>query len=251
MGKIEKIQKWKYKDHNLNPVKEGDEELEKLAEIIDNANKEDLREIFDKAIQKTYEQYKKYLYGHNLFLFRDLQQHIKDSVNCLIIGAYIPSITNSNLLLERALKLTLIQFEVGSFINYDDEEIIKKYLQADRQYAGKSMEKNIQKCIKYKILTKEEADEVSEYKLKFRDGFSHFTPINILKGEQLLTNISLQDNPNFETTLKLPQYQSMQVVNFAIQNAESHLSYVLDIINHLQFKVLEKFGKNIKAKKKS
>ncbi|QRA41414.1 MULTISPECIES: hypothetical protein [Chryseobacterium] len=251
MDKVEKNQKWKYKGHNLNSFKEDDEEFKKLAKVIDNANKDDLKETFDKAIQTTYEQYKKYLYGHNLFLFSDLQQHIKDSVNCLIIGAYIPSITNTNLLLERAVKLTLIQFEVGSVINYDDEEIIKKYLQADRQYAGKSMEKNIQKCIKYKILTTEEADEVSEHKLKFRDGFSHFTPLNILKGEQLLTNISLQDNPDFETTLKLPQYQSIQVMNFAIHNAEKHLSYVLDIINHLQFKVLEEFSKNLKAKEKS
>lgn len=251
MDKAEKLKKWKYKNNNLNSFKKEDKEFENLSEIIDSANKKELKELFDNGVEAKYDQYKKYLYEHNLFLFRDLQQHIKDSVNCLIIKAYIPSITNTNLLLERALKLALIQFEVGIVINYADKEIINKYIEADRQYAGKSMEKNIQKCVKYKILSSEEAEELSDYKLKFRDGFSHFTPINILKEEKLMINISLEEHPGFEKTLKLPQYQSMQVVVFAIKNAESHLSYVLDIINHLQFKVLEEFQKNFKAKEKS
>ncbi len=251
MDKATKIEKWKYKGRNFNSFKKNDKEFEKLTETIDRSNKDELKEIFDQGLETKYDHYKRFLYEHSFFLFQDLTQHIKDSVNCLIIGAYIPCITNTNLLLERAVKLALIQFEVGSVINYEDDEIINKYLAADRQYAGKSLEKNIQKCIKYKILSLDEADELSDYKLKFRDGFSHFTPINILKGEQILTNISLEEEPRFEKNLKLPQYQSMQVVHFAIKNAESHLSYVLDIINHLQFKVLEEFSKNFKAKEKS
>lgn len=51
------------------------------------------------------------------------------------------------------------------------------------------MESNIQRCLKYKILNVEEAKELTEYKIKFRDGFSHFTPKSILKGESSLINI--------------------------------------------------------------
>lgn len=53
----------------------------------------------------------------------------------------------------------------------------------------KNMESNIQRCLKYKILNVEEAKELTEYKIKFRDGFSHFTPKSILKGESSLINI--------------------------------------------------------------
>lgn len=244
MDKVKKIETWKYKNSGLNSFKNDDEEFKELSEIIDTANKDDLREIFDEGLEAKYEQYKKYLYRHNLFLFRDLEQHIKDSVHCLIINAYIPSITNTNLLLERALKLALIQFEAGSMVDYSDEEVIKKYLQADKMYAGKSMDKNIQKCNKHKILSVEETNELTKYKLKFRDGFSHFTPVHILGREETLINIPLgQLDADFERKLKMPSYQSMQVIHFAIKNAENHLAYVLDIVNHLQHKVLEQFSK--------
>lgn len=183
MDNVKKIEKWKYKNNGLKSFKNDDEEFKELSETIDSANKDDLREIFDNGLEARYEQYKNYLYGYNLFLFRDLERHIKDSVNCLIIDAYIPSITNTNLLLERALKLALIQFEVGTVVDYNDEEIIKKYLQADKKYAGKSMDRNIQTCKKHKILNEEEANELTKYKLKFRDGFSHFTPVHVLGGE--------------------------------------------------------------------
>ncbi|KFF76052.1 hypothetical protein HX13_01550 [Chryseobacterium sp. P1-3] len=126
MEKAKKIEKWKYKNSVLNSFKNDDKEFEELSGIIDAVNKTDLKEIFSNGLESRYDQYKKYLYVHNLFLFRDLEQHIKDSVYCLIINAYIPSITNTNLLLERALKLTLIQFEVGTVADYGDEEIIKK-----------------------------------------------------------------------------------------------------------------------------
>ncbi|WP_128572149.1 hypothetical protein [Chryseobacterium sp. P1-3] len=106
------------------------------------------------------------------------------------------------------------------------------------------MDKNIQRCKKYKILSEEEANELTKYKLKFRDGFSHFTPANILGGEEKLISIPLgQNDPDFERKLKMPSYQSMQVIHFATMNAENHLAYVLDVLNHLQYKVLEQFSK--------
>lgn len=121
----------------MNSLNEDDAELKELSEMIDSANKEELKEVFDKGLEIKYDLYKKFLYEFNLFLFKDLHENIKDSVNCLIIGAYIPSITNTNLLLERAIKLTLIQFEAGTESSYDDDEIIKKYIDADKQYAEK------------------------------------------------------------------------------------------------------------------
>ena len=72
---------------------------------------------------------------------QDLEQHIKDSVHCLIINAYIPSITNTNLLLERALKLALIQFEVGTVADYGDEEIIKNIFRLIRCTPGEAWTK--------------------------------------------------------------------------------------------------------------
>src|SRR5690606_25582168 len=119
---------------------------------------------------------------------------------------------------------------------------MSEYIEADKIYSGKSMDKNIQKCMKYNILYELEGKELSQYKLKCRDGFSHFTPKKILKGENDLTFIPIPTkNSELDKSLKMPSFQSVEVRQFAINNAENHLKYVLRIINHLQHKVLEKF----------
>ncbi|AUC75011.1 hypothetical protein [Olleya sp. Bg11-27] len=237
--------KWKFKGHNMNflDVNTADfPESKELLEIIDESKKKELKQIFEDGLTINYEHYKKYLFESNFFMFKDLEDNIKESVHCLIIGSFIASITNTNLILERAIKLALIQYEAGGLSNFDDEKIIEKYIKADEVYSGKSLDKNIQKCIKYNILNSEESQELKEYKLKFRDGFSHFTPKNILKGESKMISIPLDSqNSKMERHLKMPTYQAKEVKMFARQNAEAHLKYVLGIINHLQYKVLEKF----------
>jgi len=249
--------KWKYKDRITNSLNVGKsdyietKEREKLLNFADESEKAALSELFEFRFKKNYDRYKIYMHKIHFFMFRDLEYHVKESVNCLIIGACIASITNTNLILEKALKLALIQYEVGELCDYDDEIIINKYIEANRQYSGKSMERNIQRCTKYKILNSEEANELTQYKLKFRDGFSHFTPRHILKGENNLVYIDFPiNNSKMEKRLKMPSYQSDEVRQFAINNAEQHLKYVLEIINHLQFKVLERFGKNLSKSNK-
>ncbi|MCX2680752.1 hypothetical protein OOZ15_12435 [Galbibacter sp. EGI 63066] len=244
---------WKYKDKNLNLLENFNsdsmqsEKREKLLNIIDESKKTELNEIFENGLNIKYEQFKRYFYEINLFMFKELEYNISESINCLIIGANIASITNTNLILERALKLALIQYEVGKLCDYNDKKIINEYIEADKKYSNEPMGKNIQKCKKYKILSEEEAKELRKYKLKFRDGFSHFTPSNILKGENNLTFISLPiKNSELDKSLKMPNFQSAEVRQFAINNAEEHLKYVLGIINHLQHKVLEKY-KEIKS----
>lgn len=249
--------KWKYKDKNMNFInlyntedRKKIEEKKKLLNLFDESKKVELSKIFEVGLTVKYDKYKKFLYESNLFLFGELQYNIKESVNCLIIGAYIASITNTNLILERGIKLALIQYEVGELSNSDSEEILDKYIKADKQYSGKSMEKNIQRCIKYKIFNEEEAKELTQYKLKFRDGFSHFTPKNILNGEERLAHIECLDgSAETEKSLKMPSFQSVEVIQFALNNAEPHLEYVLGIINHLQYKVLERFRKKSKGNK--
>lgn len=240
---MENSNNWKYKNKNLNLLDSlnSEEENSESLNIIDESRKAELKEIFEKGLSINYERFKKYFYEVRFLMFRELEYNISESINCLIIGANIASITNTNLVLERAIKLALIQYEVGKLCDYSDEKVINKYINADKVYSGEPMGKNIQKCKKYKILSAQEAKELSEYKLKFRDGFSHFTPKKILKGEYM-TYINLPaKNPELDKSLKMPSHQSAEVRQFAINNAEAHLKYVLGIINHLQYKVLEKF----------
>jgi len=246
---LENSNNWKYKDLNFNLLENFEsesmtsEERNELLKVIDESKKKELSEIFEKGLNFNYERYRKYFYEVKFFMFRELEHNVSESINCLIIGAHIASITNTNLILERALKLALIQYEVGKLCDYGDDKILNEYINADKQYSGKNMESNIQKCKKYKILNDQEAKELSDYKLKFRDGFSHFTPKNILKGENL-TFINLgAKNYELDKNLKMPNFQSAEVRQFAINNAENHLKYVLEIVNHLQHKVLEQFKK--------
>lgn len=234
---------WKYDDKNFNLLNSEYDFTEKkeMLNIIDKSKKEELKNTFDTAIQSKYDLYKKYLFEYNLFLFRDLEYNIKESVYCLIIGAHTASITNTNLVLERAIKLALIQYQAENLTDYSDQKIIEKYIESDKKYSGKNLDQNIQTCQKFGILNKEEAKELKEYKLKFRDGFSHFTPKNILKGEKSLIHIEGSKDLNLDKYLNMPTYQAIEVRQFAINEAEKHLKYVLKIINHLQYKILEKF----------
>lgn len=235
---------WKYSDLNFNiwNINFDDKEKKELLEIIDNSKKNELADTFEKGLKFGYEKYKKYLFESSLFLFKELEYNIKESTYCLIIGAKTASITNTNLILERALKLGLIQYEAGHIIDFQNEDSINKYLDCDRNYSGKPLDKNIQTCLKYGILTKNEANELKDYKLKFRDGFSHFTPKIILKGEKSMISIPEDKiDSKLELEFKTPTYQAAEVRQFAHNEAEEHLKYVLKIINHLQHKILEKF----------
>lgn len=241
-----KEKKWEYSDLNLNLLnsKTDSDRFKKMFDIIDESKKKELQDIFDNAIKIKYDLYKQYLFEYNLFLFKDLEYNIKESVYCLIISAHTASITNTNLILERSIKLALIQYQAETLTDYSDDQIIEKYIASDKKYSGKNLDQNIQTCLKFGILNKEEAKELKEYKLKFRDGFSHFTPKNILKGEESLIDIQGYKNPNLQRYLSMPTYQGAEVRQFAVNNAAKHLEYILKIINHLQYKVLEKFKKN-------
>lgn len=242
---MQEVNKWKYSDQNLNLLNStyDFDTRHETFDIIDESEKKELMDIFDTAITHRYDSFKKYLFAYNLFLFRDLKYDIKESVYCLMIGVHTASITNTNLILERAIKLVLIQYQAGNMANYNDDEIIDKYIASDKKFSGKNLDQNIQTCQKLGILNNEEAKELKEYKIKFRDGFSHFTPKNILKGESSLIHVEGPKNEKLDKYLTMPTYQAIEVRQFAINNAESHLKYVLKIINHLQYKVLEKFSK--------
>lgn len=235
--------KWKYCDKNLNlfKSKNDNKEFEEMFDFIDESKKKELQNIFEIAINHKYDIYKKYLYENNLFLFKSLEDNIKESVYCLMIGLYVASITNTNLILERAVKLALIQYQSKKILDYKNVEIIDKYIEYDKKISGKSLDVNLQSCLKFKILNKEEYDELRDYKIKYRDGFSHFTPKNILKDEKSYIHYEGSKSPEFNKILSLPIAQAIEVKQFAFNNAEKHLDYILKIINHLQYKVLEKF----------
>lgn len=238
--------KWNYNDHKFNLKNSIDktQQDEKLFNLYENSRKKELQGIFDVAIKIKYHLYKDFLFMNNFFLFKSLENNIKESAYCLMIGAHTASITNTNLILERAIKLALIQFQAGKLIDLNDNNLVEKYIESDKKYSGKNLDENIQTCQKFKILNKEEAKELKEYKVKFRDGFSHFTPKNILKDENSLIHITdnLSQDPSFDRYLKLTTFQSIEVGQFAVNNSENHLRYVLKIVNHLQYKILEKFS---------
>lgn len=241
---------WKYSEKCFNFYDSAGkfEGGEAMFAIIDSSKKDELQEIFTTGINIKYNLYKKYLFQNNLFLFDSLEHNIKESVYCLIIGAYTASITNTNLILEKAVKLALIQYHSEDLLNYSDDELIKKYIDSDKKFSGRNLDQNIQTCKSLKIFNDFEANELKEYKVKYRDGFSHFTPKNILRGDKSLfhTEGELIDQ-KMETIFKLPTYQAIEVMQFAINKAEDHLQYVMKIINHLQYKVLEKFAKKGKC----
>jgi hypothetical protein len=241
--------KWEYSElfSNSESYEDADVERKQLLDKIDESYKLELSTIFNEAIDNKFYIYKKYLFNNHFFLFRELETNIKESVLCLMIGAHTASITNTNLILEKAIKLTLIQYSSGYLDNIENSEVIKKYVEYDKKYSGKNLDQNIQSCLKYNILNSNEANELKEYKIKFRDGYSHFTPNNILKNEQRIFPIVLDKKTNIDKHL-MPNYRAIEVDVFSKKNSEEHLKYVLKIIIHLQHKVIEKYRESKKPK---
>lgn len=166
---------------------------------------------------------------------------------CLILELNRASLTLTNHLVERLLKLALIYNEVGVG-PIPLEQWNEKFEPANKKYISKNMWDTIKLCRENDLINDEEKDILNkEIKNLFRNGFSHGDSTKIMGNlpdttEMYFINSNLGDevkkiNINQKAS---PTFQSLHIAEFAKIKAKPYFNFVLLLINKIESRLNEK-----------
>jgi hypothetical protein len=119
-------------------------------------------------------------YEHHFILFCNLNTLVNENINCLLLGLNQASIFTTNHLLERMLKVALMDFHTkGYYIGNPKFEI--KLEEAKKLYDGKVLNDTINFAVAKSIITEDERKELINLKNEFRNPYSHAEAAKIIK----------------------------------------------------------------------
>jgi len=139
---------------------------------------------FKECLDKNYVKYSKY-FDYKFIIFFELRTSIFEVTKCLILELDKATITLTNNILERLLKLALIYKEVG-IKSIPIEKWNSVFEGPNRKYSSSSLSNSIEQCKKQSLITQLEKDFLfNTIREVMRNGFSHadvyLTPINWIK----------------------------------------------------------------------
>lgn len=203
------------------------------------------KEIFEKGfkdkIEKNFRDRSKY-YNFNLEVFCDFNTLIFEINNCLLLELNRAAITLTNHLLERLLKLALINNETGvETVEFD--KLNEVFKEPNKKYGNIDLGNSIELCRKAELITDKEKSFLFDIiRVLMRNGFSHADSSKILKklpdqSEMFGGSFS---NPNAE--LKkisvnqkiIPTFQAIQMENFAKENGTKYFDFVFNLIFRIE-----------------
>ena len=119
---------------------------------------------------------------HNVHFYIFCQQEflVNEALNCLLLGLNHASIYTTNHLLEKILKVALINKHTAG-LHIGDTGFNKKEAEAQKLYDGEKLNNNINKAFKLEILTENEKDKLHELRKNFRNPYSHAETAPFLK----------------------------------------------------------------------
>ena len=208
------------------------------------------KELFEKAfidnLNKNFQSRSKY-FDFEFYVFSELGGTVFEINKCLILEFYRASITLTNNLLERLLKLSLIYEEAGIGPK-PVEEWSSIFEEPNKKYSSKPLGNSIEKCRKLYLLTENEKvflfDTIREL---MRNGFSHADSTKILNGIPEETTM-FQGSFSNPTKIKpvtlnqktIPFIQAIHIENFAKENAANYFDYVYELIKKIDQRLIDK-----------
>ena len=209
------------------------------------------KETFEKAfldsLNKNFETHVGF-FDFDLYTYPELGTSIFEINKCLILGFYRASITLTNHVLERVLKLALIYNEVG--LGEIPIEICSDVFSVpNEKYGDKHLGNTIELCKKENLITENEKsllfDRIREL---MRNGFSHSDPSKILKDlpdETTIYQGSFSD-PSDSKEIKLnyksiPIFQEIQMESFAKDVAFDYFKFVFGLMKRIDDRLKLKF----------
>ena len=208
------------------------------------------KEVFGKAfldsLNKNFQTRSKY-FDFNFYVFSELGGTIFEINKCLILEFHRASITLTNNLLERLLKLSLIYEEVGIGAKPVDTWS-STFEEPNKKFSVISLGSSIERCKKLNLITEHEKvflfDTIREV---MRNGFSHADSTKVLTDIPDEINLfqSSFENPKEIKQLAvnqkaIPFIQSMHIEAFAKENASNYFDYVFELIKKIDQRLIER-----------
>lgn len=209
-------------------------------------DKEVFRKHFDDNLEKNFPALSKY-FDFDLKVFSEFNQLIFEINKCLLLEFNRASITLTNNLLERLLKLALIYNETGIGPK-PVENWNTIFAEPNQKYSSIPLGNSIERCRKNGLITDHEKtvlfDTIREL---MRNGFSHADSSKILAD---LPDHSpmYQGYLNNPTDLKevsvnqkvVPFLQAIQMEEFAKENAKPYFEYTFKLVFRIENRLIEK-----------
>ena len=207
--------------------------------------------VFEKSfiekLDKNFPELAKY-FDFNLEVFCELNTLIFEINKCLILEFNRATITLTNNLLERLLKLALINNDTG-IGPIPIEHLNEVFEEPNRKYGSIALGNSIEKCKKIGLISEKEKvflfDIIREL---MRNGFSH------ADSSKILSDLP-DDSPMFEGSFSnpkadlkqvsinqkiIPTFQAIQMENFAKENARPYFNFVFHLIFRIEKRLIEK-----------
>lgn len=198
-----------------------------------------------RLISESFNDYNKYL-NSNFKIFSELQGPIYQQVSCLILKLYYPSITLTNFILERLLKLALIYNQVGiRKIPLDKVDTV--FEEANKTYGTLNLGNSIEQCKSKGLITEAERNSLyNNIREMFRNGFSHADAGKIMvnapdKQEVVQVNISnIDDIQKLVLNPKVnPTMQYIYTESFARANYIQYFNFVFILISNIEARLIQ------------
>ncbi|GAB4007106.1 hypothetical protein GCM10028808_10340 [Spirosoma migulaei] len=211
------------------------------------------KEIFEKSfkesLDKNFPIQAKY-FECDFFVFPELESLVFEINKCLIFEFYRASITLTNNLLERLLKIALIYNETG-IGPQPIQDWNSTFLAPNEKYTSIPLGNSIEKCKKEGIITEVEKDSLfNTIRELMRNGFSHADPSKILKDlpEEITLLQGSFSNPTdikkIEINYKsVPIFQSLQMDTFAKHNALEYFDFIFRLMEEIDKRLIDKKNK--------
>jgi hypothetical protein len=238
-----------YEKYGINP-----EKRERELQIIDNEkinelnlqNENHYRKVFEKGIAERFPDLCQYLH-HPVLIFTELQPKFNEIISCIIMESYSASITLTNHVLERLLKLALIIDTVGlDKIKIEDWNSVYSSIEVDK-INSKKLNDTINMCKSRNLISEEEKNHLHLLRESIRNGFSHFDPKQIFKDEIDIKTFTYQasnskEKKPFELNFKsIPMLQSVYTNLYAKENAQYFFEVVFKLTYNIQKRIRIKF----------
>jgi hypothetical protein len=210
------------------------------------------KEVFEKSfinkLNKNFPEFSKY-FNFRLEVFCEFNTLIFEINKCLILELYRATITLTNNLLERLLKLALIQNETGIGPK-PIEEWDEVFNEPNKKYSSIALGSSIEQCKRQGLISDKEKEFLfPTIRVLMRNGFSHADSSEILANlpdESIMYQGNLK-NPNNDlkkvsVNQKIfPALQALQMEEFAKTNAKLYFDFVFKLIFIIEKRLIEKY----------
>jgi hypothetical protein len=211
-------------------------------------NKASIERNFTTNLNNNYSKVFKYL-EPRFEVFCEFDHVIYEINNCLIMQLNKASITLTNYLLERLLKLALIYNEAGIGPVQDLNDLDAKFKEPNRKYGSILLNESIKRCKESDLITDGE-EIILDKKIRdlLRNGFAHADSKKILKDlpdESKMYQGSFS-NPNSElkeitlNTKINPTFQAIHMDDYATANALPYYDFVFNLIGLIEKRLKDK-----------